>query len=254
MLLGPARHRRARARWTLPSAVLVLASVAPAIASAHAAPDGSIGAGVAATPTGAAEPKRTRVAGEKAPWRIPPTPPRIDGAYLGGSLYGMGTWARVNGLDTAKSPFAGFGGQIRVGQMVLPWLGLGLSIGGELGYRSERTEPGIRQRLGMGQLMVDGTFLPVPKINLSLRTSFGFGGGAIRQAGKGGRAGFGGAIFAAALRYELFPFAKRFRPTKGGGLGLGPELGWIGATPAAKGRPMANVLYIGLATTFYFGN
>ncbi|MBC8070063.1 MAG: hypothetical protein IAG13_17120 [Deltaproteobacteria bacterium] len=181
-------------------------------------------------------------------------PPRIDGAYLGGSLYGIATWARVNGLDTANSPFAGFGGQLRVGQMVLPWLGLGMSIGGELGYRSERTEPGIRQQLGMGQLMVDGTFLPVPKINFSLRTSFGFGGGAIRQAGKSGRAGFGGAVFSAAIRYEFFPYAKRRRPNKGGGLGLGPELGWIGATPAAKGRPMANVIFVGLATTFYFGN
>jgi hypothetical protein len=233
-----------------------LATGALTIARAHAAgPPADNGAreGVATVPRGEAT-TAPRVPGERAPWRTPPVPPRIDGAYLGGSLYGMGTWARVNGLDTGPSPFAGFGGYLRVGQIVLPWLGLGMSVGGELGYRSERTEPGIRQRLGMGQLMVEGTFLPVPKINLLLRTSFGFGGGAIRQAGKGGRSGFGGALFAASLRYEFFPFAKRFRPTRGGGLGVGPELGWIGATPAAKGRPLANVLHIGLSTTFYFGN
>jgi len=201
-----------------------------------------------------AAPTAARAPGEKAAWRTPPVPPRLDGAYLGGSLHGIATWARVNGLETEDSPFAGFGGQARVGQIVLPWLGLGLSIGGALGYRSESTAMGTRQRLGMGQLMVDGTFLPVPKINLSLRTSFGFGGGAVRQAGKSGRAGFGGAVFGAALRYEWFPLAQRFRPTRGGGLGIGPEVGWIGATPAAKGRPMANVVYVGIATTFYFGS
>lgn len=220
-------------------ALVGLAIAAAAVPCAHAAP---------------ARAASKRPPGEKAAWRLPPVPPRIDGAYLGGSIYGTAAWARVNGLDVAGSPFTGFGGHAKVGQFVLPWLGLGISVGGALGYRSERDMMGVRQRLGMGQLMVDGTFLPVPKINLSLRTSFGFGGGAIRQAGKSGRSGFGGAIFSAAVKYEWFPFAKRFRPTRGGGFGLGPELGWIGATPAAKGRPMANVLYLGLSTTFYFGS
>ncbi len=225
---------------------VALASVAVPCAQA-AAP-----AAAAATTEPAPSSKRAR--GEKAAWRLPPVPPRIDGAYLGASIYGIATWARVNGIDAQGSPFAGFGGYARVGQMVLPWLGLGISLGGELGYRSEREMMGLRQRLGMGQLTVDGTFVPVPKIPFSLRTSFGFGGGAVRQAGKSGRSGFGGALFSAAVRYEWFPFAKRFRPTRGGGFGVGPELGWIGATPAAKGRPMANVLYVGLSTTIYFGS
>ncbi len=191
---------------------------------------------------------------ERGAWRRPPIPPRIDGTYLGLAIYGTATLARVNRLETTASPFAGFGGHARVGQMVLPWLGLGLSVGGVLGVRSERTDDGVRQRLGQGQFMIDTTFIPIPRRAWSVRAGFGFGGGAVRQAGVSSRAGFGGAAFSLATRYEFFPFAKRFRPTRGGGFGVGPELGWIGATPAARGRPMTNVLYLGLATTFYFGN
>ncbi|MCA9661146.1 MAG: hypothetical protein KC486_22585, partial [Myxococcales bacterium] len=83
---------------------------------------------------------------------------------------------------------------------------------------------------------------------------FGVGGGAVREDGVEGRSGFGGAAFKAAARYEFFPLAKRLRPRRGGGFGLGPELGWIGFTPAAAGRPMSNTLYLGLATTYYFGS
>mgnify|MGYP002140834198 CR=1 FL=1 len=35
---------------------------------------------------------------------------------------------------------------------------------------------------------------------------------------------------------------------------LGPELGWLGFTPAAAGRPMSNTIYIGLFMGFYFGS
>jgi hypothetical protein len=177
-------------------------------------------------------------------------PPRIDGVYLGLAVYGTATLTRVSRLET-PGPFAGFGGHVRVGQMVLPWLGLGISVGGDYGLRSQS---GARQRVWLAQFMVDGTFVPVPRIPLSIRTSFGFGGGAVREANVSRRSGYGGAVFGAALRYEFFPGAKRYRPNKGGGLGMGPEIGWIGATPAAIGRPMANVIYLGLAGTFYFGS
>lgn len=170
------------------------------------------------------------------------------------AIYGTASLVRVNGLETQGSPFAGFGGHARVGQMVLPWLGFGLAVGGALGVRSERTERGVRQRLGIGELLVDTTFVPIPRRAWSVRAGFGFGGGAVRQAGVDKRAGFGGALFSLATRYELFPFANRFRPNRGGGFGVGPELGWIGATPSARGRPMAHVLYLGLSTTIYFGS
>jgi hypothetical protein len=195
-----------------------------------------------------------------------PNPPRIDGTYLGGTvLMGAGI-VRVNDFDT-DGAFASFGGTATIGQMVFPWLGLGLHGGGGGGIRSEA---GARQRLGQGYLGVQFKFVPLsgrPGANatskrgrprkpvpLSLLASFGFGGGAVRQAGIADRSGFGGAQFGAAVRYELFPWAKRRRPYRGGGFGLGPELGWIGFTPAAAGRPMSNVLYVALATTFYFGN
>lgn len=159
---------------------------------------------------------------------------------------------RVNDLDTA-GPFAAFGGTASVGQMVFPWLGLGLHGGGGGGVRSEG---GARQRLGQGHLGVEFKLVPLPKRvpSLSLRTSFGFGGGAVRQEGIEKRSGFGGGQFSGAVRYELFPWAARRRPYRGGGFGLGPELGWLGFTPAAAGRPMSNVVYVALATTFYFGS
>jgi hypothetical protein len=180
----------------------------------------------------------------------PGKPPRIDGPYLGGVLGGGLSLVRVNGLDTG--PFTSFGGALRFGEYMLPWLGIGLSIGGTGGVRSAES---ARQTLGAGQLAVEFSFVPAPrKIDLQLRTSFGFGGGAVREEGRSGRSGFGGAVFGAAARYEWFPWAAKRRAYRGGGFGLGPELGWIGFTPAAKGRPMSNTIYLAIATTFYFGS
>lgn len=186
--------------------------------------------------------------GEAAP--IPSKPPRIDGPWVGAVGYGTTAFVRVNDLDTSGA-FGGVGGAVRGGQMVLPWFGLGLQLGGAVAVRSA-TE--ARQRTWMGTLLVDLQFVPVPRIPLSLRTSFGFGGGAVRQAGVPAREGFGGAMFSGAIRYELFPGAMRYRPDRGGGFGLGPELGWVGATPAAPGRPMASFVYLGLSGNFYFGS
>jgi hypothetical protein len=166
--------------------------------------------------------------------------------------YGAIVFTRVNDLST-PGPFAAGGGYIRFGQMVLPWLGLGLQAGGNGGARSQ---DGARQRLGQGALLVDFTFVPAPKRaqGFSLRASFGFGGGAVKEAGVARRSGFGGAFFGAGVRYEFFPGAAKYRPTRGGGLGMGPEIGWLGATPAARGRPMSNTIYVALAVTWYFGD
>lgn len=181
-----------------------------------------------------------------------PKPPRLSGAYLGLSLMGTVTAARVNRFGTDR-PFAGGGGFLRFGQFVLPWLGIGLSVGGTTGNASD---DGARQGLGQGALMVDFEFVPAPKRvqGLSLRTSFGFGGGAVTEEGVDGRSGYGGAVFGAAARYTFFPGASRYRATKAGGFGIGPELGWLGFTPAAAGRPMSNSFFVGLSLGFYFGD
>jgi hypothetical protein len=179
-------------------------------------------------------------------------PPRIDGPYLGLVMYGGISAIRVNEFSTPGA-FGIGGGYIRFGQMVFPWLGLGLQGGGNGGV-GQGTD--VQQTVGQGALLVDFTFVPAPKRvqGLSLRASFGFGGGAVRRDGIDGRSGFGGAFFGAGARYEFFPGASRYRATKGGGFGLGPEIAWLGATPAARGRPMANTVYLGLAMTFYFGD
>jgi hypothetical protein len=225
-------------------------------ASAPQASEAEAAAPKAAAPRAAAPKTAAPKASEAAPSPADaPTPPRIDGVYLGGTLLGGLDLVRVNAFPT-DGPFSAFGGTASVGQMVFPWLGLGLHGGGSGAVRSQQ---GARQRLGQGYLGVQFKFVPLPgrkrkPIPLSLLASFGFGGGAVRQEGIAKRSGFGGAQFGAAVRYELFPWAKRRRPFRGGGFGLGPELGWIGLTPAAPGRPMSNVLYLALATTFYFGS
>jgi hypothetical protein len=181
-----------------------------------------------------------------------PKPPRIDGTYIGGTMFGGIGLVRVNAFDTPGA-FASFGGSFSVGQMVFPWLGLGLHGGGGGAVHSKDA---VRQKLGQGHLGVQFKFVPLPKrrVPLSLLASFGFGGGAVRQEGIAKRSGFGGAQFGAAVRYELFPWAERRRPYRGGGFGLGPELGWVGFTPAAPGRPMSNVFYLALSATYYFGD
>ena len=180
-----------------------------------------------------------------------PKPPRLSGPYLGLSLVGTLTGARVNRFGTDR-PFAGGGGLLRFGQFVLPWFGVGLSVGGTGGVASDQ---GARQALGQGALLVDFEVVHAPQRvqGLSLRTSFGFGGGAATEEGVTARSGYGGAVFAAGVRYAFFPGVKRYRPTKAGGFGIGPELGWLGFTPAAAGRPMSNTFYAGVSMAFYFG-
>lgn len=189
-------------------------------------------------------------AAHAAPTSPEPKPPRLDGPYVGGMLLTGLTVPRVNGLDAGA--MASFGGSLRFGEVVLPWLGLGLSLGGAAGVRSGDA----RQTLGQGQMLVDTTFIPLAKrrVPLSLRAAFGFGGGAILQAGREGRAGFGGAVFSAAAGYTLFPWVQKRRAFRGGGFGLGPELGWIGFTPTGPGNPMSHTIYVALTTTFYFGS
>ena len=181
-------------------------------------------------------------------------PPRVDGTYVGGTLgFGL-SFARVNDFAT-DDPFAGGGGSLRVGEVVYPWMSVGVEIAGNLAYRPAAP----RQRLLQGAFLVDFGFYPAPRLPLSLRVGFGAGGGAVRPeiakgAGFGKRSGFGGAVFTGAIRYEFFPGAAKRRPTRGGGLAIGPELGWIGFLPAARGRPMSNTIYLGFFLGFYFGS
>ena len=53
---------------------------------------------------------------------------------------------------------------------------------------------------------------------------------------------------------EFFPLAAKRRPDRGGGWAIGPELGWLGATPAAKGQPFVHTVLLGLSTSIYFGS
>lgn len=176
-------------------------------------------------------------------------PPRVDGPYFGGTIAAGGSFVRVNNFPT-PDPLSGGTASLRVGQAIYPWMTIGLELTGS--WANRFADP--RQRLLQGGAVIDFGFLPVPRIPLSLHVGFGAGGGAVRETGRTARSGFGGAMFTGAVRYEIFPLAARKRPRRGGGFSLGPELGWLGFTPAAAGRPMSNTIYIGLFMGFYFGS
>jgi hypothetical protein len=128
-------------------------------------------------------------------------------------------------------------------------MSLGLQLLGQLSWAN----PGAQQRLGVAGLMMDLGFFPVRHRGLVLRGSFGFGGGGVREEGRSGRKGFGGPLFGVGAGWTFFPGAARRRPARGGGLGLGPEVSYLVATPAAAGRPMTHALWVGLVVTMYFG-
>ncbi len=196
-----------------------------------------------APPAGEAAAAPAAAAAENAP-----RAPRISGWFVRADLDAAVAFSRVRDLETPR-PHAGPAGSLAVGQVVTPWLALGLRVWGHLGWAN----PGAMQRLGQGAVLLDGTFRPIPRANLLLRTSLGVGGGAVRESGREGRAGFGGPIFALDLSYAFFPGARRYRPDRAGGFFLAPHVGYLVATPAARGRPMAQSVITGLAIGFYFG-
>jgi hypothetical protein len=176
----------------------------------------------------------------------PLRPPRVDGPYFGGLLFGAASFASVLNHDT-PAPLVGAGGFVQAGDAVLRWLSIGIAVGAHAGFVG-------RQRLVAGALLVELAFIPLQRYPLSIRTAFGFGGGGVREQGIEGRSGFGGALFKGSLRYEFFPLAGKRRADRGGGWAIGPELGWLGATPAAAGQPFVNTILLGVSSSFYWGS
>jgi hypothetical protein len=169
---------------------------------------------------------------------------------VGGVAWGSIAFARVDSLDT-PDPFVGPGGGIRAGDVVFPWLAIGIGLLGNGGFAPSQSPA---QRLGWGGILVEAGFYPAPRVPFSIRVGAGFGAGAVLRGSSARRFGFGGAIFEGSVRYEWFPLAARKRPRRGGGWAIGPDIGWVGHTPAGPGRPMTNTVYAGLWTGFYFGS
>ncbi len=173
-------------------------------------------------------------------------PPRVDGPYFGVLAFGGASFAKVLAFDT-PNPLIGGGGFVQTGDAVLKWLSLGIAAGGQTGVSGSKL-------MASGGLLVELAFIPSQRYPLSIRTAFGGGGGRITDRSTGERPGFGGAMFKGSLRYEFFPVAAKRRPDRGGGWAIGPELGWLGATPAAKGQPFVHTILLGISTSIYFGS
>ena len=165
-------------------------------------------------------------------------PPRLSGPYLGLSLMGTVTGARVNRFGT-DTPFAGGGGFLRFGQFVLPWFGLGLSVGGT--GASPRTRAPAMSLSARAVCSSTSSSSPHPSASRASASAPASASVAERSPKKASRAA---AATAVPLRrrhpLRLLPRRQRYRATKAGGFGIGPELGWLGFTPAAGRRPMSN--------------
>lgn len=172
-------------------------------------------------------------------------PPRFDGPYVGVVAFGTVNFPSLTNLET-PSPLIGTTGFIQAGDAVFPWMSIGIAAGGGAAWAGN-------QQMFEGALLVEFGFVPLIRYPFSIRAGFGFGGGAVSEPDVP-RGGFGGALFKGSARYEFFPLAERKRAARGGGWAIGPELGWLGATPAGPGQPFVNTLLLGLSTSFYFGS
>jgi hypothetical protein len=174
--------------------------------------------------------------------------PRISGTYFGMTIWPGLAWAYSPNLgDIDQSAvIAGGGGALRLGQAVFPWMTIGLDASGGFYFNRHRF-------FTKGGLLVELGFYPVPRYPFSLRGGFGFGAGLILDDRAEEKGGVGGPRFMGSVRYEFFPHAERRRPRKPGGWVVGPEIGWRGFTPAAKGRPMSNTILLGVWFGYYWG-
>ncbi|KIG17239.1 hypothetical protein DB30_03552 [Enhygromyxa salina] len=220
--------------WASPK---LAAASAPAPASAVEGPSEPAGSGGTEASTQITAP------GAAAPEQ----PPRISGTYFGMTIWPALSWAYSPNLPVPHSmALPGGGGSLRLGQAVFPWMTIGLDASGGFYF-------GQHTFFMKGGLLVELGFYPVPRYPFSFRGGFGFGAGLITDDRTDERGGVGGPRFMGSVRYEFFPNAERTRPRRPGGWVVGPELGWRGFTPAAKGRPMSNTLLLGIWFGYYWG-
>ncbi len=213
----------------------------------------SVGIGVSADALAAAPPESPQVGALGAPAEAGSEearfagPPRVSGVYLGMGIWPALSWAFSPNLEVdQRGALGGGGGSLRLGQAVFPWMTLGLDADGGFYFAPDRV-------FMNGGAMIEAGFYPWSRRPLSLRVGFGFGAGLMLDDRSELRGGVGGPKFMAGLRYEFFPRAAQRRAREPGGWMLGPEIGWRGFTPAAKGRPMSNTVLIGVCFGYYWG-
>ena len=213
-----------------------------------------LGLALAAWPAraSAAEPPRVEEPAVEEPGASEPEakrarPPRISGTYLGMTIWPALSWASSPNMEIDQSAvIPGGGGALRLGQAVFPWMTIGLDASGGFYFNRDTF-------FTKGGLLIELGFYPVPRYPFSFRAGFGFGAGLILDDRTEVKGGVGGPRFMGSIRYEFFPGAERKRPNRPGGWVVGPELGWRGFTPAAKGRPMSNTLLLGIWFGYYWG-
>lgn len=121
-----------------------------------------------------------------------------QGYYVGlggGSVFN----ANFRTEDDNTGTLTGGASQLRLGQMVTPWLGFGLQIGG-----GAASADGLST--GFGGLMLDAQVVPFD--HLALHVALGAGGLSLTDDSNddGMLEGTGGGYYAVGLSYDWFPF------------------------------------------------
>jgi hypothetical protein len=133
-----------------------------------------------------------------------------QGYYLGGGA--QVATIRSHDKDLGRLS-AGYGSafSLRLGEMVTPWLGVGVELGGGQAANSRWSQ-------GFGGLLLDVQL--VPWRSLAIHGSAGLGAILAKDQKKlvTGSKGTGGAYYGAGVRYDLFPFYE----SGSGGFGITP--------------------------------
>lgn len=138
-----------------------------------------------------------------------------QGYYIGGGLR-SGIAAAEADADSVGSlgTLTHFGLWLRFGQKPLPWLGVGLALGGG-------TEANEDWSVGSGGLLLDLQLEPFSTLDLAVRGSIGVGGGGISRANEADETEddpsfMFGPIYAVGLSYDWFPFYDGSSSSSGG--------------------------------------
>jgi hypothetical protein len=154
-------------------------------------------------------------------------------------------WADT--VDIPRTTFmAGPSFNLRLGEMVFPWLALGLQMGGGAARND-------RAKYSYGHLMIESGIYPFAPVPISLRLATGIGFGSMRDERWPDRFGVGGATMRGGLRYEFFPLASRFRPKRAGGWSIAPELAAVVTPGRGAGRAAIYGAELSVWTAYYFG-
>lgn len=166
------------------------------------------------------------------------------GFYIGGGG-GIVTGTATDGDGDDAGSFFGTGGQLRLGEEVIPGLTIGLELGGGGGAGSDD-----RYDLSVGGFLLQVGWRPMgSRPGLVLLAGTGLGGGGLTPKGDDGLEGDGGGAF-----HQLgFLYEFAFTGEDQDGWRVAPSVRWLLVPSAGPEGVGINTFAVGLETVWYAG-